>query len=211
MPEPIYPSPALSYQGSGSILQPMKIVLGTSTIATIPATSMGFNFSNEVTQDGRQDIRIRPNPPTPLSGPTPCNFIAYFYYEQKGIDGDMVFSLASDKGGGVAGTAAALEVHSNYPDISMNLEKFKFVQHGIGTQVRGKLPSDYVARIALKFWLEDAQLAVDGWIRFETFYVKEPTSAAVAKPPPVLVDTGKATFYPSEGGEGVPVLGIPDD
>lgn len=200
-----YPAPKLAYQGGGFVAQPADLTLGTSSLGHLQPQTVGFNFCNQE-RSGVPDYDLRPSHVVQAEE-DPGNFHFKFYYQQDGIQWDMVFSLASDKQGGVLGTAVSLEVYSNYPDIPMELPKFTFNQAGIGIQKRHILPADYTADLTLKFWLQQGDPAVDGWIRLETFYVKEPENVAAGRPLPELVDTGKATLYPSLGGPTSRVLG----
>jgi len=203
----IYPSPILTYQGGGAVLQPAKLVLGTVPIGQLAPVSVGFNYYAEC-KNGIPGYALRPAS-SPVEDAEPYNYVAYFYYQQGGVAwNDIVFSLKPDEAGGVLGTAAALEVCSNYPGIPMTLGKFTFSQPGFGTQVHGNLPGDYVARLALKFWIQQANPALDGWIRLETHYVRPQATDGAPKPPPLLVSTGSATLYPSpDGGPDCRVLG----
>jgi len=167
--------------------------------------AVGINFRSGA-ENGIPSYDLRPSH-TIQSEEDPYSFNFDFYYQQDGVEWDMVFSLISDNQGGVLDTAAALEVYSNYPNIPMALSKFTFSERGIGVQKRNVLPKDYAATLTLKFWLQRGNPAVDGWIRLETFYVVEPEDVAAGRPNPVLVGTGKSTLYPSLGGPTSPVLG----
>jgi hypothetical protein len=200
---PPYPAPKLVYQGGGFVLQPVDLTLGTSSVGRLQTQTVGINFLSEI-RNGVLEYDLRPaHAIQPQEDP--CNFQFSFYYEQDGIEWNMGFSLASDKGGGVLGTAASLETDSNYPCIPMALPKFTFNQPGIRIEKRYVLPKDYTADLTVKFWLQRGDPAVDGWIRLETFYVKEPEDVGAG--PPVLVSTGQATLYPSLGGPADRVLG----
>jgi len=202
---PVYPAPKLAYQGSGVVLQPVDLTFGTSSVGRLQPQTVGINF-HDGAENGVPSYSLRPAH-TIQPEEDPCNFHFKLYYEQDGVEWDMVFSLVSDDQGGVLGTAASLEVYSNYPDIPMALSKFTFSQAGIGVQKRHVLPKDYTAGLTLKFWLQQGNPAVDGWIRLETFYVQEPADVAAGRPDPVLVSTGKSTLYPSLGGPTSRVLG----
>jgi hypothetical protein len=205
MSDSLYPTPMLEFQGASAQLQPTRLVLGTETVGTVSGQTAGFNYSSEI-KDETPYFRIRPARSHNFKDIAPCNYVADFEYRQNGVEWDMVFTLISDNGGGVLRTAAAVEVESNYPELPMTLEKFVFAQPGVGVQSRAVLPADYVAQIRLKFWIEDADPALDGWLRLETNYVK-PDSG----PRPVLVNTGRALFFPASGEFESPVLGISED
>lgn len=205
MSDPLFPSPIFDFQGASAQLQPAPLVLGTGSIGAISGSTGGFNFSSEIKEE-MPYYRIRPARTCKFTDVPPCNYAADFEYKQNGLAWDMVFTLISDKAGGVVGTAAAVEVDSNYPEIPMSLGKFVFNQPGVGVQSRAVLPADYVAHIRLKFWIEEADPALDGWIRLETNYVKPDSGTR-----PVLVNTGRALFFPCSGEFESRVLGIAED
>ncbi|MEK7916777.1 hypothetical protein AAB988_31800 [Burkholderia contaminans] len=205
MSDSLFPTPILEFEGASAQLQPSMLVLGTATVGTVSGQTAGFNCSSEI-KDDTPYFRIRPARAYRFMDVPPCNYVVDFEYRQNGIEWDMVFTLISDNAGGVVGTAAAVEVDSNYPELPMTLNKFVFAQPGVGVQSRAVLPEDYVAQIRLKFWIEDADPALDGWIRLETNYVKPGSGSR-----PVLVNTGRALFFPASGEFASRVLGIVED
>ena len=204
--EVVYPAPRVLYLGSSFVVHPVDISVGTARVGQVPSQSIGIR-SVPSDEDGIPTYTLRPEHKLRSDEKDPCDFQFDFAYHQNGLEWDMVFSLKSDDQGGVVGTAAAVEVDSNYPDIPMTLSKFTFNQGGIGYQKRYILPADYAAELRFKFWLQHTDPAVDGSIRFETFYVKMPESAREGRPDPVLVSTSKSTLYPSFGGPEARVLG----
>lgn len=174
MPNPPFQSPLFAFQGALT-----RSMSGGST---------GFKISTKVENDV-QHVQIHPIRLTDSSGANPCDYVARFFYEQNGMEADTLFSLVCGNEGGVVGGSGELEVFSNHPYIPMSHSKFKFSQPGKSIQVEGRLPSDYVATIALKFWIEGANIAPHDWIQLEISQLKNRRTT---------ISVGKATLYPWE-------------
>jgi hypothetical protein len=204
------PSPILGYQGSALTLQHVDMRLGVSPLLQAGPTSLGLDFA-ELRGDGAAPrFRLRPTQ-KPVAASDPCTLSFNLHYQQNGVQADMVFALASDEQGGVLGTAMSIEVYSNYPDIDMSMGKFVFHQKGAGVLQRKVLPADYVASMTVRFWLQDADPALDGQARIEVGYVdrwsthllSDARGAAVP-----VVTVGQAALLPALDRKDARVLGV---
>ena len=166
-------------------LRPLFVFQG-ALLRSMSGDLTGFRTNTEVTNDVHL-VRIWPSRLTGSSGTNPCDYVAYFHYQQNDIEADTLFSLVCGDEGGVVGSSAELEVNSNYPEIPMSHSKFKFSQPGKGIQVEGRLPRGYTAKIALKFWVEGANIAPHDWIQLEISQLKNRRT---------IISVGKATLYP---------------
>ena len=193
---PLYPAPTLEFQGGAASVLAQPLTLGSVVLGQPSAHAVGWNCST-VQKEGVEGLVLRPVVcPLPESE-DPYNYVAYYLYDQNGIGWDTVFALKADETGGVLGVAAALDVHSTYPDLDMSMNKFQFNQPGIGIQMRTRLPADYQARIGFKLWVPPGcKPTIDGWLSFEVFYVKRVKNPSGGYDEE-LVNTNTLTCYPS--------------
>jgi hypothetical protein len=174
-----YPNPLLTYQGSGLQILPTTAAIGPFTRQT-PGGVVGLDYFKELDKDNVPETRIRPYLANAQSD-DPCTVQIVNYYKQNGVEWDMIFRITSDQSGGTVGTSAALQVLSNYPQISMSIPKFTVAEGGFGILKRAMLPSDYTAELTFSYWDNGKTPAVDGWLMLEVSYVKEPVSGELTE------------------------------
>src|SRR5665213_1297398 len=153
-----FPTPIFGYQGSGLQVQPATI---GPFVQQIPGGVTGVDYFHDLDVDNVPETRLRPYMVVPAE---PCTLQVNNHYQQNGIEWEMIFRITSDKGGGVVGTSVALDVKSNYPEISMSIPKFEVPTGGFGMLKTNTLPADYEAAFILSYWDNGKTPAIDGWL-----------------------------------------------
>ena len=115
-------------------------------------------------------------------------------FQQNGEKWEMIFSIISDKNGGLIGGDFALDiVDCNFPDIKMSIPRTNINQANFGVLKRAILPENYKATLVTKFWNNGELFGPDGWIELEVAYVQDPDKVDGSIP---KVAIGKTKMHP---------------
>lgn len=205
-PDDAAPAPLFSYQGAYLSKVGPGLRLGPFSYDVAGQPSVGHAVAFQML-DAVPVTTVRPGATVATDDGDPADNLIHIGYEQGELAWAMAFSVLTDPAGALVDTEFSLEVHSNYPQIPMSIERTRIQHPGVSFLVEGVLPADYRAQMSLRFWSGGkTNLPLDGWLAVQVAYRKMPPMAGAADTGTPLVTTGELLFFPAAQNDASPML-----